>query len=92
MYRVNIENSLLRIVAFGTLGANIGYMHLLCILFISVLSCLQPPSRSDFFIDTQDPSMPMLPDFSPQLTDSLSRGIIGSMMPSLSPPILLLLS
>jgi len=36
--------------------------------------------------------MPMLPGFSPQLTDSLSRGIIGSMMPYLSQPILLLLN
>ena len=36
--------------------------------------------------------MPMLPGFSHQLTDSPSRGIIGSMMLSLSLPILLQLN
>jgi hypothetical protein len=95
MYRVDREISLLRIVAFGNLGVDfyvhappveIAYFSEFC---LSVFSCLQPPSRSDLFIDTQDPSMPMLPGFSPQLTDSLSRGIIGSMMLSLLPPILL---
>ena len=95
MYRVHSEIFLLHIVAFGNLGADFGYMHPFEIAYsssISVLSCLQPPSRSNFLIDTQGPSMPMLPGFSPQLTGSLSRGIIGSMMLSLSPPILLLLN